>query len=140
MSKTAVALQGEELVAQWLSSQGWSILHKRWYCKWGEIDLIARKTQVLAFVEVKTRSEKNLDCNGLLAITSSKQAKIYKTAELFLSKYPLLASLDCRFDVASVTYKASQGLTENKVVKIGEAIATHEYDFTLDQYIEGAFD
>lgn len=140
MSKTKVALQGEEVVAQWLTSQGWSILHRRWYCKWGEIDLIARKSEMLAFVEVKTRSDKNLDFNGLLAITASKQAKIYKTAELFLNKYPHLAPLPCRFDVASVLYRGGQGFTQNKIVKIGEAIAIDEYDFTLHQYIEGAFE
>ncbi|MBC6435462.1 YraN family protein, partial [Nostoc sp. HG1] len=65
---------GEDLVAQWLQSTGWIILHRRFSSRWGEIDIIAEYHEVtgkeageqgritpppnslLAFVEVKTRS------------------------------------------------------------------------------------
>ncbi|MDF5709849.1 MAG: YraN family protein [Nostoc sp. S4] len=33
---------GEDLVAQWLQSTGWVILHRRFCCRWGEIDIIAQ--------------------------------------------------------------------------------------------------
>lgn len=32
---------GEKLVADWLKNRDWTILHHRWRCRWGEIDLIA---------------------------------------------------------------------------------------------------
>ncbi len=94
--------RGEDLVAQLLQTEGWQILHQRWHCQWGEIDIIAHRERVLAFVEVKTRQGQNWDHNGLLAITPAKQGKLRRSAQQFLAAYPQWADYDCRFDVALV--------------------------------------
>jgi putative endonuclease len=105
--------QGEEVVAQWLTSRGGKILHHRWRWKRGEIDLIAIanadsklcESDTLLFIEVKTRNRSNWDADGLLAITPQKQATIVRSAELFLLKHPHFAEYPCRFDVAIVRHQ-----------------------------------
>ena len=49
---TKIGKLGEQLVAQWLEAQGWIILHHRWRCTWGEIDLIAqpKSSDALAYI------------------------------------------------------------------------------------------
>jgi putative endonuclease len=142
---------GEDLVAEWLQQQGWEILHRRWRCRWGEIDIIAHRQleATLAFVEVKTRRRGNWDAGGLLAITPQKQEKLYKAAELFLANRPDLAEIPGRFDVALVSCQqmppgVSTG-TPSVVppspvpVKLGEPVFRGQYQLTLQDYIESAF-
>ena len=107
MSKQ-VGDRGEILVAQLLQANGWKILETQWRCQCGELDLIACDRQSLLFIEVKTRSDRNWDANGSLAITLQKQTKIIKAASIFLSQHPHLATLACRFDVALVRRTASE--------------------------------
>ncbi len=153
---------GEELVAKWLTQKGWQILHRRWQCPWGELDIIAMKTSplrdssgqnfpILAFVEVKTRSRGNWDEDGLLAVTESKQAKLWQTAEMFLSDRPELADYSCRFDVALVrcnyTRKDSPLLKipspeeqlSNLTIEVGNSVDLAGYQLILQNYIPSAF-
>ncbi|MHC5615258.1 MAG: YraN family protein [Nostoc sp.] len=165
---------GEDLVAQWLQSTGWIILHRRFSSRWGEIDIIAEYDGVtgkkqgsrgeyptpdshsatltasrlptphslLAFVEVKTRSSGSWDAGGRSAITPQKQAKISRTAGMFLAQYPEKADYSCRFDVAIVyCQRISKNLTG--VTATQSALATSSaagYKFKLQEYILAAFD
>ncbi|HAX80139.1 MAG TPA: hypothetical protein DCY88_30965, partial [Cyanobacteria bacterium UBA11372] len=40
-SAADIGILGEDFVASWLQAQGWTILHRRWRCRWGELDIIA---------------------------------------------------------------------------------------------------
>lgn len=101
-----IGKRGEEWVADWLKQQGLQILHQRWRCSQGEIDIIALKNflteernPILKFIEVKTRSQNNWDEDGRLAVDLTKQQKLGKTAEIFLTKYPSFSTYSCQFDV-----------------------------------------
>jgi putative endonuclease len=107
LNKTELGTLGETLVAQWLETQGWRLCDRQWHCRWGELDLVMAKGPAstageLAFVEVKTRSQGNWDAYGLMAITRSKQAKLWKVAQLYLVRHPQWQGATCRFDVALV--------------------------------------
>lgn len=143
---------GEQVVALWLISQGWEILQHRWRCRWGEVDLIAQQQSAkeesdrasLIFVEVKTRSRDNWDAGGVLAITPQKQAKLGRTAALFLAENPELAWLPCRFDLALVRSRQlkADGPPPKDCPKIalGQPFYLSGYELTLSQYLKSAFD
>jgi putative endonuclease len=148
---------GEQLVQAWLNQQGWEILSHQYRCRWGEIDLIARKTadskpeSTVIFVEVKTRKKRNWDEDGLLAITATKQAKLIKSAQTFLSDRPQLADFPCRFDVALVrcdrltvdnSSQDSRSITPESSfpTALGQPVQWKGYQLILQSYIQSAFE
>ena len=142
---------GEKLITLWLESKGYKILHQRWRCRWGEIDLIAREksTNTLLFVEVKTRSQGNWDADGILAINAQKQQKIAKTAAIFLARNPRLADCPCRFDVALVSYRQldrrSNITLENnnyncQLEKDKPTLRYKQHQLVLKDYLKSAFE
>jgi putative endonuclease len=144
---STVGQHGETLVSQWLQQQGWAILARGWTTRWGELDIVALKrhngSSCLAFVEVKTRSKGNWDEDGLSAVTFSKQAKLWKTAQLFLAQHPHLAEGICRFDVALVNVRRSPSKTQstsNTAINLGQPLTRDGYDLTLHTYLESAFE
>jgi putative endonuclease len=99
-----IGQQGEELVGAWLYTKQAKVLHYRWRSRQAEIDLIAQKQDgTVLFIEVKTRSKRNWDADGLLAIGHHKQAKIIHGAQMFLGLNQHLVEHPCRFDVALVS-------------------------------------
>ncbi|MBE9031710.1 YraN family protein [filamentous cyanobacterium LEGE 11480] len=126
---------GENLVATWLQSQQYVILQRRWRCRLGELDLIAAAPdQTIALIEVKTRSTQNWDIDGLLAISPSKQRKLWKTAEQFIMEHPQWSERPYRFDVALVTHSRAALMTPALFTRIQQ-----QQHFSLHTYLENAF-
>lgn len=92
---------GERKAANFLKKKGYKILEKNYKSKFGEIDIIANnRDNVLIFCEVKTRSSNSFGY-GYESVNKTKQSKIIRTAEFYISTNYKTNSL-CRFDIISI--------------------------------------
>lgn len=88
--------RAEARAAWFLRLKGYRILARRWRAPVGEIDLIARRGRLVAFVEVKQRPS---EADAVEAVTASAQRRIARAASAWRAAHPAAATLDCRFDV-----------------------------------------
>jgi len=89
----------ESLAAWSLRLRGYRILARRFRTPLGEIDLVARRGGLLAFVEVKARADME---QALAALGQRQRERTVRAAELFLLRRPDLAGLTLRFDLIAV--------------------------------------
>jgi putative endonuclease len=74
-----------EAAAAWaLRLKGYRIIARRWTCRFGEIDVIARRGALIVFVEVKARQEAE---QALSAITRSKRDKLNRSIRQWLTQH-----------------------------------------------------
>ena len=99
MIKNKSGVWGELYTARYLRDNKYRIITSGYSCRFGEIDIVAMKGDILCFVEVKTRDEESLS-RPMEAVDTEKQEKIRLAAESFLS-YSKLTN-DTRFDVCEV--------------------------------------
>ncbi len=97
--------RGEQMAADFLKRSGYEILERNFKYDRAEIDLIARKENIVVFCEVKTRKS-NTYGGGEDAVDSRKQAQIRKAAEGFLVEREL-DDCDFRFDVIVVEVRTN---------------------------------
>ena len=100
---------GEAVAAGYLRERGYEIVAMGYRSRYGEIDLIARDGEYLAFVEVKTRKSAHFS-EARESVGYSKIQKIRRTAEMFLVEYE--TELRARFDVIEI-YAPKGVLTES---------------------------
>lgn len=106
---------GEKLTTELLISKGYAIRETNWRMRPFEIDVVAMKENRIVFVEVKTRSEGEID--PILAINKKKQSNMIKSAEAYIERYKL--PHEVQFDAVLI-------------------VGTPETGFTID-HIEDAF-
>ena len=96
-------LSAESRAAAFLIAKGYRILAKRFRTPYGEIDLVARKRNLVAFVEVKARA--SLD-EAAYAVTPRQQQRIVNAAQAWLMAHPEHAEFDLRFDAVLIAPKS----------------------------------
>jgi putative endonuclease len=91
--------KGEETAANYLLAQGYTILARNYRYRKAEIDLIARKDNLLVFVEVKTRSRHDYGYPEE-AVSARKIQLFLRTAEEYI--YRTRWRFDLRFDIIAI--------------------------------------
>ncbi len=94
-----VGITAESRAAALLIAKGYRILARRWRSPAGEIDIVARRSHVLIFVEVKARASLE---DAAEAVTDRQRRRITAAAESWLALYPDPRLTDFRFDAMLV--------------------------------------
>lgn len=98
--------RGEQLAADFLRRHGYEIIARNFRYDRGEIDIIAKKENLISFCEVKTRTSDAYG-TGESAVDSRKQKQIRKVAEGFIAEREL-DECDFRFDVVVVEIRRNE--------------------------------
>ena len=116
MSKhNKIGIKGEEIAADFLLNKGYIILHRNWRSGKKEIDLIAFKDDIIAIIEIKTRSSQ-LFAFPEEAVNKKKQQFVKFAAADFLNMHPEYKNM--RFDIISILMN---GDTVKEIVHFEEA-------------------
>jgi putative endonuclease len=102
-SRQVIGKWGENVASEYLSNRGWTMIARNLRTPYGELDLIARKGDVLVFFEVKTRTNQ---AYGLpeQAVTRAKAVHLLESSQFFLQQHPEMEG-DWRVDVIAIQGK-----------------------------------
>lgn len=89
----------EQRAAWLLQLQGYRIVARRYRTRLGEIDLIARRGDLVLIVEVKARASIEM---AMDAVTPTAMRRIEAAADIWLGHQPDYAQLSLRFDLIAV--------------------------------------
>jgi len=88
----------EDKACNYLQSLGFTIVERNFYSRFGEVDIIASKSNTLHFIEVKSAQDYDIAVSN---ITPSKINKLIKTLNIYLKKYNIKS--DYSLDALIVT-------------------------------------
>ena len=91
--------RGENKAARYLKQNGYKIVERGYRNPFGEVDIIASKGDVLAFIEVKTRTNEEFGTPSE-AVDRRRQEKYIKAAEYYF--YGKQIDVTVRFDVIEI--------------------------------------
>ena len=114
-TNAAAGLAAEQSACRALALDGWEILGRRVRTKAGEIDAIAEKAGLLAFVEVKSRPTLAM---AAAALGAKQQQRLMKAAEIVLGENPHWGRAGVRFDVMLVD-------GQSRVRRVADAFRLH---------------
>ncbi len=99
-TRRALGQLGEQLAAEHVRQLGYEVLVRNYRCPYGEMDIIARDGQRLAFIEVRTRRSATLGTPEE-SVTPRKQARLATVARSYLQANGC-SDVDWGIDVVAV--------------------------------------
>lgn len=109
-------LFGEDVVSQQLEQDGWTVLARRARTKWGELDLVLRRADMISFVEVKVASPGRRDIWNVIDERAQHRLRRAAVAWMAMSPRQQRGVLHYRFDVAVVHMNAAREPTEVDII------------------------
>ena len=98
--RQALGLLGERIAARWLMRDGWQFIAHRFRSGHRDLDLIMRRGEQVAFVEVKAR--RGTDFGGPVeAVHARKRRELAKSAQVWVARFGT-PEMTYRFDVVGV--------------------------------------
>ena len=94
--------RAEQIAVEHLSGLGYRIVERNFVCKLGEVDIIAAHRGDLVFVEVRSRHSSQA-LNPVYSVNRSKQTRIIRAAQVYISGQRFKKGPPTRFDVVLVT-------------------------------------
>jgi putative endonuclease len=101
----------EEAAVGFLEAQGWRVLARNWTCRYGELDVVAERGELVCFVEVRMRSTAVWG-DPAHTVSFAKQRRVVKAALHYLFAHELGERM-MRFDVISVVGRGERATVEH---------------------------
>lgn len=117
----SIGKKGEDIATAYLMKNGYAILERNWRSGRVELDIIAKKDELIVFVEVKTRSSSFFG-HPEQAVNQVKEAHILEAAENYI--YEKQLKNDIRFDVVAIVKNSKA----EEIYHIKDAITPYGLD------------
>lgn len=102
---------GERIAARWLERKGWRIVYRRFRNGRRDIDLVAQRDAMVAFVEVKARKGAEFG-DPVEAVDHRKQRELVKSAHVWIDRHGRTEE-SYRFDVVGVLVDGERVLVKH---------------------------
>ncbi|MCC6691632.1 MAG: YraN family protein [Bacteroidia bacterium] len=109
--------KGEKIAATYLNKKGYSILHTNWRYQHLELDIVAKKDDLLIVVEVKSGNSVDFG-DPHEWVTRKKQKRVINAADAYVTEYNI--ETETRFDVVAILFTSG---TAPQVTHIEDAFS-----------------
>lgn len=106
---------GEKLAQDFLKKRGYRIIETNYYCPGGEIDIIAKHRDCLAFVEVRTKRSREFG-SPEESITAGKVKKLKAAAAYYCQTHDNLPQ-SWRIDVVAIELNSKSGISRIELIE-----------------------